>query len=162
MKRLVKVKSIDVNKGARLDAGMTPLLAASWHGHEGCVRELLKAPGIDVVRTRDVDGASPLMVAAGLGHGVCVRMIQDKMRELEEEAQRELDRVTCKFCGVVNEWCPCRVPGWMERRGERVAAAVQAVSPPPRLQQSPLAPIRGLDGRGRKKKVVLPALRRDL
>ena len=102
------------------------------------------------------------MVAAGRGHGVCVRMIQDKMRELEEEAQRELDRVTCKFCGVVNEWCPCRVPGWMERRGERVAAAVQAVSPPPRLQQSPLAPIRGLDGRGRKKKVVLPALRRDL
>ena len=87
-------------------------------------------------------------------------MIQDKLREQEEEAQRELDRVTCKFCGVVNEWCPCRVPGWMERRDERVAAAVEAVSPPPRLKHGRLMPIRGLDGQGRKKKAALPALDR--
>lgn len=124
---LLKDKSINVNMGSKQYSGVTPLLAASANGHHACVRELLKAPGIDILRSRAKDGATPLLIASKRGHSTCARQIRDKLVEMEEEAARELDRRTCKFCGAVDEWCPCNVPGWMERRAERTQSAVKAI-----------------------------------
>ena len=55
----------DVNARDKLER--TPLHWASWYGHTGVVRVLLRAPEI-TINARDADGQTSLMWAAGEGH----------------------------------------------------------------------------------------------
>ena len=60
---------------ATTDHGATPLLMASWKGHNEVVRALLNKPEIDVNLGQLTNGITPLMAAAQQGRTEAVKLL---------------------------------------------------------------------------------------